>query len=259
MHISGYSTHKTPENDGYKIAEILVPEILPTNFRRLEWAYRRPRWRRMVATVLLMAQTGVSTAQELVRLTGLDKKSLHIVLDSMLDLLDPLIESRLIHAGGRGKIRVVVLTDYAKDLCRALGVEPVESDWERIVRLHDGKAQLYHAAMVLSAAYHARLRGWKAEVMPFDPQETPWFQPDLKLTDPEGQFYYCEVETRSRVKPHKWARMRQVNLIVSTPITRQWMTYRLKQMGIPGRAADLRTLRVMAKQGDLSHFWLEKW
>jgi len=240
-------------------SSFVVPEILPDGFRRLEWAYRRPRWRRMVAITLLMAQTGVSTAQELVRLTGLDKKSLHIVLDSMLDLLDPLIESRLIHAGGRGQIRVVVLTDYAKNLCRALGVEPVESDREKIMRLHNGEVQVFHASLVLITAYQARLRGWKAEVMPFDPQETPWFQPDLKVTDPEGWFYYCEVETRSRDNPDKWARMRQANLIVPTPTTRHWMVRRLKDMGIPGRATDLRTLAQQAKAGDLSRFWLEKW
>jgi len=242
-----------------EFSRIAVPEILPDGFRRLEWAYRRPRWQRMVAITLLMAQTGISTAQELVRLTSLDKKSLHIVLDSMLDLLEPLIESRLIHAGGRGQIRVVVLTDYAKNLCQALGVEPVESDWEKILRLHNGEVQTFHAALVLMTAYQARLRGWKAEVMPFDPQETPWFQPDLKVTDLERWFYYCEVETRSRVKPKKWARMREVNLIVPTPTTRLWMVRRLKDMGIPGRATDLRTLAQQAKAGDLSRFWLEKW
>lgn len=30
-------------------------------------------------------------------------------------------------------------------------------------------------------------------------------------------------------------------------------------MGIPGRAADLRTLGQQAKAGDLTRFWLEKW
>ncbi len=239
--------------------ELEIPDQLPQGFRRLEWAYRRPRWKRMVTVCLLMAREGVSSAQELTRLMEIDSKSVHVVLDSMLDLLDPLIESRLLFAGGKGRLRVVTLTDYGKELCRALGVEPAESDWEKIVRLHNGEVQNYHAALVLKAAYQARMRGWKAEVMPFNPQETPWFQPDLKLTDPEGWFYYCEVETRSRVKPRKWARMRQVNLIVSTPVTRYWMVERLKAMGIPGRATDLRTLAQQAKQGDLSHFWLEKW
>ncbi len=157
------------------------------------------------------------------------------------------------------RFRVINLTDYGKSLARALGVELVESDWEKIVRLHKGETQEQHAALVLMAAYQARLRGWKAEVMPFNPQETPWFQPDLKLVDPEGWFYYCEVETRSRDNPEKWMRMRQVNLIVPMPVTRYWMVERLKAMGIPGRATDLRTLAQQAKAGDLSHFWLEKW
>lgn len=236
-----------------------IPETLPEGFRRIEWAYRRPRWRRMTQIAMLLASEGVSTASELIRLLGMDKKSLHIALDSMLDLLDPLIESHVLSAGARGKIRIVTLTDYGKALARALGVEPVESDWEKIVRLHQGEVQMRHGALVLLAAYQARLRGWKAEVMPFDPQETPWFQPDLKLTDPEGWFYYCEVETRSRTKPRKWARMREVNLIVPTPTARKWMTQRIQAMGIPGRATDLRTLAQQAKAGDLTHFWLEKW
>jgi len=236
-----------------------IPESLPEGFRRIEWAYRRPRWRRMTQIVLLLAEEGVSTASELIRLLGVDKKALHIALDSMLDLLDPLIESQVVSVGSLGRMRVVNLTDYGKALARALGVEPVESDWEKIVRLHNGEMQTRHAALVLLAAYQARLRGWKAEVMPFDPQETPWFQPDLKLTDPEGWFYYAEVETRSRVKPKKWARMRQVNLIVPSPAVRKWMVNRIRDMGIPGRAADLRTLAQQAKAGELTGFWLEKW
>ena len=57
--------------------------------------------------------------------------------------------------------------------------------------------------------------------MPFDPRAASWFQPDLKLTDPEGWFYYTEVETRSRGNPEKWGRMRQVNLIVPAPENRK--------------------------------------
>ena len=106
--------------------------------------------------------------------------------------------------GSLGRMQVVTLTDYGKALVRALGIVPVESNWEKTLRLHQGETQERHAALVLMAAYQARLRGWKAEVMPFDPQATPWFQPDLKLTDPEGWFYYAEVETRSRDNPDKW-------------------------------------------------------
>jgi hypothetical protein len=74
-----------------------------------------------------------------------------------------------------------------------------------------------------------------------------WLQPDLKVTVPEGWFYYCEVETQTRGRPRKWARMRQVNLIVPTPRARCSMVERLQQMGISGRATDLRTLAQQAK------------
>jgi len=149
---------------------VTVPRTLPEAFRRIEWAYRRPRWKRMTQIALLLAAEGVSTASELIRLLAVNKKSLHVALDSMLDLLEPLIESRIISIGSLGRMRIVTLTDHGKALARALGVEPVESDWEKIVRFHRGETQERHAALVLMAAYQARLRGWKAEVMPFDSQ-----------------------------------------------------------------------------------------
>jgi len=230
---------------------------LPGDYRWLERVHSRPRRQRIIQVALLMAREGVSTAMEMDRLTGMAKRSVHDVLDSMLNLT--LIESRSLRASGRWQVRVVTLTEYGKGLCQALGTAPVESDWEKIVRLHNGHKQPRHAALVLIAAYQARLRGWKAEVMPFDPQETPWFQPDLKVVDPDGWIYYCEVESRTRVRPRKWARMRQVNLIAPTPVVRQRLAERLRQIGIPGRATDLRTLAQQAKAGDLSRFWLEKW
>lgn len=95
-------------------------------------------------------------------------------------------------------------------------------------------------------------------ITPFYPQETPWFQPNLKVTDPEGWFYYCMVETRSQVKPSKGSRMRQVNLIMRTAVSREHMARRLKEAGNHGRATDLKTLKRQAKTGDLSRFWLEK-
>ena len=53
--------------------------------------------------------------------------------------------------------------------------------------------------------------------------------------------------------------MRQINLIVPAPETRKWMVRHLRDMGIPGRATDLRTLAQQAKASDLTWFWLEKW
>ncbi|MGB9880884.1 MAG: hypothetical protein ACPLRM_08990 [Anaerolineae bacterium] len=244
--------------------------MLPYGHQWIAWRWRGQFWPRVILAVKILAETGVSTALDLLLLlsqkTGSSPRAnslRNVVYGALADeqVAHRMVEYFAIKLPGTApvKLSVLRLTDYGKSLARALGVEPVESDWEKIVRLHKGEEQEGHAALVLMAAYQARLRGWKAEVMPFDPQETPWFQPDLKLTDPEGWFYYCEVETRSRDNPEKWMRMRQANLIVPMPITRYWMVERLKAMGIPGRATDLRTLAQQAKAGDLSRFWLEKW
>lgn len=245
-------------------------KLLPYGHQWIAWRWNGQFWPRIVMAVKTLGETGVSTALDLLLLlsqkTGVKPRAnslRNVVYGALADNLVPhkMTEQKLLKMASdvNVKLQVVYLTDYGKDLCRALGVEPVESDWEKIVRLHHGEEQNLHSGMTLFAAYQARLRGWKAEVMPFNPQETPWFQPDLKLTDLEGQFYYCEVETHSRSNPDKWARMRDVNLIVPTPEARMWMVRRMKEMGIPGRAADLRTLAQQAKAGNLSRFWLEKW
>ncbi|MBI4759814.1 MAG: hypothetical protein HZC39_00090 [Chloroflexi bacterium] len=245
-------------------------KLLPVGHQWIGWRWRADHWQRILLAVRLLAETGVSTAQDLLRLlaaeTGVspNARSLRrLVYQSFADeqVSHMIVENRTLVLPGTGKfrLRVMWLSEYGKTLARDLGVEPVESDWEKIARLHRGETQEQHAALVLMAAYQARLRGWTAEVVPFNPQETPWFQPDLKLTDPDGWVYYCEAESRSRVNPDKWARMRQVNLIMPTPNARLWMTQRLKTMGIPGRAADLRTLAQQAKAGTLNSFWLEKW
>jgi hypothetical protein len=245
-------------------------ELLPIGHQWIGWRWRADHWPRVILAVTLLAETGVSTALDLLWLLSKrigvspNAHSLRrLVYQTLADkqVAHDIVENYTLKlpVAGMFRLRVMQLSDYGKSLARALGVEPVESDWEKIVRLHNGEVQTRHAALVLMAAYQARLRGWKAEVMPFDPQETPWFQPDLKLTDTEGWFYYCEVETHSRDNPDKWARMRQVNLIVPSPEARKWMVNRIRDMGIPGRATDLRTLAQQAKAGELTGFWLEKW
>ncbi len=229
------------------------------------------RWRnhrRVLLAVRLLAETGVSTALDLCFLLG---KALHInpkagsvrrlVYGTLRDeyVVRQLVEHRSLPFVGRGGVRVLTLTEDGKALARAMGVEPVESDWERLVRLHAGEKQTNHAAAILVAAYEARLRGWKAEVVPFDPNRTPWFQPDLKITDPQGKVYYCEVETRSRGRQQKWASKREVNLIAISPESRRAVVQFLRAMSVSGRATDLKTLMSRARTGDLSQFWLEEW
>lgn len=233
---------------------------LPYGWGRIAWKWRKDRWRRMLAIVYWMAQDGTSTGVELRHRAGIDPGAMAKVLKSLqVGIPDPLVEVRNVRSGLL-TLSIVNLTELGKRLGKALrNAEPVESDWEKLVRLHRAEEQLKHAALVLFAAYQARLRGWSAEVVPFSPEETPWFQPDLKVTAPDGESYYVEVETHVWAKPEKWATKRCVNLVVQSPFQRKKMVTIFRDAGIPGRAADLKTLAQAAASGDLSNFWLDTW
>ena len=157
---------------------------LPYGHQWIAWRWNEQFWRRVILAATTLAETGVSTALDLLlllsRKTGVKPRAnslRNVVYGALADeqVAHQMVENKTITLpfNVAVRLRVMYLTDYGKDLCRALGVEPVESDWEKIVRLHRGEEQVAHGGAVLFAAYQARLRGWKAEVMPFNPQETP--------------------------------------------------------------------------------------
>lgn len=233
----------------------------PYGWGRIAWKWRKDHWQRMLAILYWMAQDGTSTAVELRRRAGIDPGAMAKLLKSLqVGIPDPLVEVQTVRTGLL-TLAIVNLTELGKRLGKALrnDAEPVESDWEKLVRLHRAEEQLKHAALVLFAAYQARLRGWSADVVPFSPEETPWFQPDLKVAAPDGAGYYVEVETHVWAKPEKWATKRSVNLVVQYPFQRKKMVAIFRQAGIPGRATDLKTLAQAAAGGDLSNFWLDIW
>ncbi|RCK72778.1 MAG: hypothetical protein ANABAC_1312 [Anaerolineae bacterium] len=147
------------------------------------------------------------------------------------------------------------------ELARALGVEPVESEYERILRLHDGENQPKHTSQVLFTAYQARLRGFDVKVMPFEKSNgMTWYQPDLTIANIQDRLFYpVEVETHSRNKPEKWKGKREVNVVLPNPQIRQAVVQRLKNLKSHGRATDLQTLARQTKLGVLDYFWLEIW
>jgi len=213
----------------------------------------------MLAILYWMAQDGTSIAVELRQRAGLDPSAMAKIIYSLEQgIPDPLVEVVNLRSGLLS-LNVVILTPLGKELGAALrGLPVVESDWEKLLRLHRAEEQLKHAALVLFTAYQARLRGWTAEVVPFNPEETPWFQPDLTLSG-SGSKYSVEVETHTWANPKKWATKRSVNLVVQYPVQRQKMAAAFRKAGIPGRATDLKSLAQAAASGDLSNFWLDTW
>lgn len=225
-----------------------------------EIQHHRPVYRnRLYTAIAQLASTGLSLRVELARLLGIAPSSPAFKkLIKSLQFHD-IIVSFNIPLGISSNITIIQLTDYAKDRLSNYGISCVESDYERIVRLHDGENQPKHTAQVLFAAYQARLRGYTVKVMPFEMGDgRPWHQPDLTIKD-ENHVYSVEVETHSRNKPIKWTNKRVVNVVLPNPVVRQAVVTRLKNLHVPGRATDLQTLARNAKKGEIDYFWLERW
>jgi hypothetical protein len=233
----------------------------PTELKK---KYQRDYWQRVCIAVAVIAKTGYSAAPDLLDQLAnlfyvtLQSNSINRLIYQTLPQ-DGLADKFILPLGPWAKLAVITLTDYGKDVARALGNEPVESDYERILRLHDGENQPAHTAQVLFTAYQARIRKMKVVVMPFEENDrTPWFRPDLSISD-ELHYYPVEVETHSRNNPKKWEYKREANVVLPTPSVRHAVVNRLKKMHVPGRATDLITLARYAKDYDLSYFWLERW
>ena len=58
----------------------------------------------------------------------------------------------------RSKMTVPRPSDEGRDLCRPLDWVPVESEWERLIRLHRGELEEAHPAAVPAFVYHAWVR-----------------------------------------------------------------------------------------------------
>lgn len=91
-------------------------------------------------------------------------------------------------------VALVRLTPLGRDLLQEIGLAVVESDWERVERLHRGAGvrQRGHTAALCAFAYHARKRGYAVQLCPDVPGAA---EPDVLLTQQERTIY-VEVQGR---------------------------------------------------------------
>jgi hypothetical protein len=91
-------------------------------------------------------------------------------------------------------VSLVRLTPLGRALLAQVGLDVVESDWERVERLHRGAraGQRVHTAALCAFAYHARKRGYAVSLCP--PPVGP-AEPDVLLNQ-DGQAIYVEVQGR---------------------------------------------------------------
>jgi len=139
------------------------------------------------------------------------------------------------------------LSEDGKNLCRIWGWEPVEGDWERVIRLHQGDRpeNRDHTMGILILAMHARFRGWSVEILPDVPGPT---RPDLAVMK-KGELYFVEFENSANgSKDQKWRNIaalhpyRKVGICTFAAEGRTRHANDCSLLRISGVAADLASL-----------------
>ena len=226
------------------------------------------RWRRQSMSLYIMASTGISSRVELDYLVGVlegvksRSSSLRTTLDLLADHGLAIGGSFSVAYGAfQSALSVMRLSEAGKELCRILGWEPVESEWERINRLHDGERSRDHTFGLLAFSLHARLRGWQVQVIP-DVSGT--WQPDVRIQRQETGLF-VEVEMSEKENPAKWQQLAalqgKVALCAATRKQQAALTSDCKMLKLAGMATSLENL-VAERIPDIKSetpLWEETW
>jgi hypothetical protein len=156
------------------------------------------------------------------------------------------------------------LTPAGEALYQAIEQEkPVESEWARLNRLHEGERFEEHTAACLAFALHARRRGWRAKIMP---EVTGKCAPDLAVMR-NGEWINVEVELSDgrEEKPSKWKNLAESNhgfvaLCAATEERRSRLIAKCRTAQLPGMATDLKSLVTHYDKVRLeAELWAESW
>lgn len=230
------------------------------------------RYRRKVLVLYAVARGGISSRMEIDRVVsvveGLSERT-----NSVRRPVDDLVKSGLLVSDNirmykpfETGLAVYRLSEDGRALCALWGWTVVESEWERLLRLHQGAAQEAHSVMALAFALHARLRGWDAVILP----EVEWAaRPDLQV-ERDGERWYVEVE-RGDGSRRKWKNLAELNdgrvaLCAANEEGREKLVRDCKAERLGGVATDLKSLSFIGdelrKMVDITPqepLWLERW
>lgn len=220
-------------------------------------------WPRLALVLHRMATTGLSVRYELAKHLAahfqfkLRSKSVRYTFQRLDELR--LIDTTTLMVVEGYRMAVVRLSDEGRSLCLHLGWDVVESEYERMIRLHSGDSQWRHTAAVLSMAYHARLRGWQTQVVPSIGH--PSVFPDIAIQK-NGERIYVEVELRHG-KLNKWRNLSElqgyVALCAKTHESRETLVGECRDLDIPVLATDLLSLAQTHTLADPGPLWLQNW
>jgi hypothetical protein len=170
-----------------------------------------------------------------------------------------LLERLVIENGNR--IIINTLTDLGRTVAQEMGVPIVESEWERLMRLHGGERQQKHAAQVCLFAHYARKYGWKTHVCP---EVKPPADPDI-LIEKGDENIYVEVEAGSgspKRRMKKWRNQRNLQGFVAicapTEATRKMLVREARSNSKKGMATDFMWIRNHKDELELG-LWAYTW
>ena len=196
---------------------------------------------------------------------------------ALMAVIPSLVEKEFLHSeklsvpgvtyhDGLLKMTAVRLTNAGRELVSGLGWQVQETELERMRRLHEkGKTEDKHTAAVLAFTYHARLRGWKAGVMPKSATGNYRYAPDAIVAKGDRE-YHVEVELSWKVADPKWRNMTRSRGVVAL-----CAKHEKHQQALVGdvesviganatiMTTNLRTLFKDVQEEPVGELWLERW
>ena len=228
------------------------------------------RWRRGSMLLYLIAAYGMNAHLEIdvfiAKREGLSyrsnstKKPLENLAAAGLVITETL---RMEVGDFRTALKLARLSDEGRKLCLALGWPVVESDWNRLIQLHQGQKQVRHTLAVLYFAVLARVRGWTTEVVP---EVDGSSDPDILVTKGDDRhFVEVELGTRGNEKQTaKWKNLAdlqgKVAICAPNVKVRERLVADCRLAKFSGVATDLATL--VAKpyhEAQEEPLWLKEW
>lgn len=265
------STVSEPPSEAI-LAEFKPPDV-PYKYKGLlsQHGLTSLRWRRGSMLLYLIATRGmnshleidalVSKKEDLSPRTNSTRKPMDNLASAGLAIVETL---RMETDGFRTSIKMLRLTDEGRELCRALDWLVIESDWDRLIRLHQGKDQQRHTLAVMYFALLARIRGWSTQIVPDAEGKA---DPDVLIVKGKER-HYVEVELGSRgneKQTAKWKNLAglqggRVAICAPDVKVRERLVKDCQLAKIGGVATDLATL-VAKRYYDSQNepLWLKEW
>lgn len=240
-----------------------IPEKLPPMVDAALAGMRRDRRTRLLQGLYLLGASGLSVERELRSVmemalgVGDGNASVKRVFSHDLPRLGWVIRETPYFIRS-SRLAILRLSAHGYLISQALAWPIAISEWEHLIRSHEGKIFPRHTLGLLAFSWQARQRGWQANLLPSVNQT---LEPDV-LISKSGTNIYAEFEIRPHEKFEKWKKAYRFQGFVAicsfSPKARQGLVAECKTCGVPGIAGDLNTL-TQAMCGEQKPLWIEKW